>query len=770
MNQIIFDREATEWNEALPIGNGFLGAMIFGGADMERIQVNEDSVWSGGFLERTNPDAKEALPEIRRLLLEEKVEAAEQLVKQSMFGTYPHMRHYQTLGDIWIDFSCGKQRALLTRDENHMPHFAFMCPEVEQYRRVLNLESGMGEVQYTKGERKYYREFFASNPDMVMVYRMESSVQGGISCDISLTRKDNRRGRGSSYCDGVEVVDNRIIRLFGQQGGANGIGFELAVLVQTSGGSKKRMGSHIVVDAADQVTIYITARTTYRSEEPKKWCMETLNNAEKKNFEQVKLDHIADYQSYYTRTYLDLKEDPEKVNMTTKQRLEQMREGGTDTGLVNTYFNFAKYLLISSSREHSLPANLQGIWNADFEPMWGSKYTININIQMNYWLAEKCGMPELHMPLLEHLEKMRIHGQDVAREMYGARGFCCHHNTDIWGDCAPQDNNTQATIWPMGGAWLCLHIIEHACYTRDGEFIERFYPVLRDCVLFFLDYMFQDSEGCWVTGPSCSPENIYITEQNEYGSVCVGPTMDNEILRELFTGYLKMVEEWNLPKDLNTEVEEKLQGLRPLKIGKYGQIQEWQKDYEEAEIGHRHISQLFALYPGSGVLEEEKPQLREAARCTLERRLKNGGGHTGWSKAWIILFYARLLDAEESWKNMEELLKKATMDNLFDNHPPFQIDGNFGGACGILEMLVQDFEEKILLLPALPSKLEDGKLYGIHTKCGGILNLEWKQGTLSKWQIQAKRKLSTMIVCGDRGPYYINLNEGEIFYRNYEED
>ena len=740
MNEIWFRKEAEEWTEALPIGNGFLGAMVFGRTSVERIQVNEDSVWSGGYMERLNPDAKGLLDEVRQLLMQGRVQEAELLASRSMYAVYPHMRHYQTLGDVWIDFFNTRGRQTVKKKENGTSFVEYESPVFEEYRRSLNLEDAVGNIVYTAEKGAVKREFFASSPAGVLVYRMCAEEDEALDFEVSLTRKDNRSGRGSSFCDGTMAVGDDTIRLYGKNGGNDGIAFEMAVRIASVGGRQYRMGSHIIVEGAKEAVLYITGRTTYRSKDPAAWCMETLEKAAGLPYEELKMQHLEDYHSLYNSCVLELDEEEELEQLSIPERLARMRTGKEDVGLVNLHYNFGRYLLISSSRENSLPANLQGIWNEDFEPAWGSKYTININIQMNYWMAEKTGLSRLHMPLLEHLKTMRPHGQETAEKMYGARGFCCHHNTDIWGDCAPQDSHVSATIWPMGGAWLCLHIIEHYLYTKDRVFMEEFYGILRDSVQFFADYMVQDEQGHWITGPSSSPENIYMNEQGECGCLCMGPAMDSEILRELFSGYLRITEELDRGDGLEAEVKMRLEGLPPVKIGKYGQIQEWRKDYEEMEIGHRHISQLFALYPAAQIRPDKTPELARAARHTLERRLSHGGGHTGWSKAWIILFYARLGDGEKAWKNQRELLADATLDNLFNTHPPFQIDGNFGGACGLLEMLVQDFEDTVYLLPALPQALKNGKVRGIRLKCGCILDLEWRDAKITEIRLLGLRE------------------------------
>ena len=403
-----------------------------------------------------------------------------------MYATYPHMRHYQTLGDVWIDFYKQRGKTIFKKDQGGLLSVQHESVEVQTYNRELDISRAVGKIQYESEKGKYEREFFASNPDHIIVYQMKSTDGELLNFDLSLTRKDNRSGRGSSFCDGTEVLDGNKIRLYGKQGGDHGIAFELLVQVRTKNGKISRMGSHLLVEDAKEATLFITARTSFRSEHPLQWCMDVLSNAEKESYGTLQERHIKDYLSYYEKSNLKLNCKDSYEHLTTPERLEQMRNGIEDIELINTYYNFARYLLISSSREGSLPSNLQGIWNEEFEPMWGSKYTININIEMNYWIAEKTGLSKLHMPLLEHLQRMYPHGKDVAEKMYGIDGFCCHHNTDIWGDCAPQDNHVSSTLWPMGGAWFCLHLIEHYKYTKDREFLKEYYGILKDAVKFFL--------------------------------------------------------------------------------------------------------------------------------------------------------------------------------------------------------------------------------------------------------------------------------------------
>lgn len=734
MSEVVFESPAREWNDAFPIGNGFLGGMVFGGVAHERIQVNEDTVWSGGPLERVNPDCRAHLDEIRALLFDGKIAQAERLAARAMYGTYLHPRHYQTLGDVWIDFE--------SADDS--------C-KMGEYLRALDLNEAVGRIS-CGGSAGETRTFFASNPAHVLAYRIDAASGETLSFDVRATRKDNRPGRGSSYCDGCMALDASTIRLWGTNGGRDGISFELLVRVVAEGGTQERMGSRIVVAHASAATVYITGRTSVRSEDAKAWCLDVLDEAAKRPFAELLAEHVNDYRSLFDRCTLRLGPENEadpKALLSTPARLQALRAGETDLGLVSTYFDFGRYLLISSSRAGSMPANLQGVWNGEFEPAWGSKYTININIQMNYWLAEQTGLGELQLQLFEHMRRMLPRGQEVARKMYGARGYCCHHNTDIWGDCAPADANRSATPWPLGAAWLSLHIVEHYRYTKSKAFLDEYLNLLREAVLFLVDYLVQDPDGRWVCGPSSSPENTYRTATGAEGNLCMGPSMDTQIVRELFSGYLEIAEELQLDDALVPILRDRLAGLPPIEVGKLGTIREWAEDYDEVDPGHRHVAHLFALYPGTQIRFDTTPELARAAKATLKRRLSFGGGHTGWSKAWTTLLFARLHDSAAAWENLCGLLANSTMDNLFDTHPPFQIDGNFGGATAVLEMLVQDYGSDVYLLPALPAEIPEGSVRGVRLMSGAVLDMSWSAGKLCDYELEPLRPGSVTLHFGN---------------------
>ena len=719
MKKLIFNKPALQWEEAMPLGNGYLGAMVFGQTQKELICMNEDSLYSGGPIERGNPNTLDHLDEMRTLLLDGKVEEAQKKAPNYFYATTPHPRHYQPLGQVWMEF-------------HHQ--------NVQDYQKVLDLKNSIGSIQYRYNNVEYQRECFISYPNQVFVYKIKASQNQQLNFDLYLTRRDIRPGRSESYVDDIHI-EKDYLYLSGYNGNQkNGISYTMATTVQLKDGCLKKYGSRLVIENATEAIVYVVGRTSYRSHNPFQWCQKQLDKTLLKSYRNLKQDHIRDYQNYFDQLELTLGDHKNENMMSIPERLQKMKEGQIDLDLIETYFHFGRYLLISSSREGSLAANLQGIWNGEFEPPWGSRYTININIQMNYWLAEKTGLSRLHLPLMQLQKIMLPRGQKIAKEMYGCRGTCAHHNTDIWGDCAPADYYVPSTLWPMGSLWLSLHIFEHYQYTHNQEFILEYFPILKENALFFLDYMFKDANGFYATGPSVSPENAYMTQDGQAATVCLSPSMDIQLLREFFTSYLQLLKELN----------EYLEKLPPIQIGKYGQIMEWHEDYDEIEIGHRHISQLFALYPGRHIQYSETPELIEAAYQTLQRRLSHGGGHTGWSCAWIIHFFARLHKGEEAFDTLLKLLKNSTLDNLFDNHPPFQIDGNFGGSNAILEMLIQDYENKVYVLPALSHEMPEGILKGLRLKSGAVLNMSWKDCQVSNIEIIATRPLTIDLLIQDK--------------------
>lgn len=728
MGMLWFDKPAEEWSQALPIGNGRLGAMVSGGGKSEILQLNQDSIWYGGHIDRINPDAKSHLGEVRGLILSGKIPEAENLLRYTFSGTPRSERPYQPLGNVEMTFH-------------------ETGTEISGYRRELALEKGIVTECYTVPERKMYKEYLASYPHGVIALHMEAEGEA-ISLDILLRR--------AKFYDHTGKLDERTIYMDAVLG-AGGVSFLAAVRAQTEEGEVRVLGEHLLVRGAKELTLYIGCETSYYEEDWKRVLQEKLDKACGDGYARVREEHEKDYRALFDRVALELGEGDGKAALAAEElpidrRMEEGREKGFHSDFAALYFQYGRYLLISSSRPGSLPANLQGIWNEEMQPPWDSKFTININTEMNYWPAEICGLSECHLPLFDHLLRMWEKGRETAERMYGCRGFVAHHNTDLWGDCAPQDIYIPATYWVMGGAWLCTHIWLHYAYTQEEAFLKRMYPLLKDAVLFFHDYLIE-VDGKLATCPSVSPENTYILPSGVRGCVCAGSSMDNQILRDLMEGYLKASHVLGIQDEVTGKTCEILQRLPGTKVGKYGQIMEWMEDYDEAQPGHRHISQLYALHPSHQITVDKTPELAEAASRTLERRLAHGGGHTGWSCAWIVNLYSRLGDGEKAYRNLQKLWSQSTFPNLMDTHPrgnghTFQIDGNLGAAAAIAEMLVQSDEDRVLLLPALPAQWTKGRVAGIALWGGGRIDLDWEGGRLVSCRVRSDRPMETTLVYG----------------------
>ena len=733
-----YRQPARNWNEALPIGNGSLGAMIFGGTAEERLQLNEDTLWTGGPHDYNRKDAHMHLQTVRDLILDGKPKDAEDLLNQQMMGNPNFIQAYQPMADLSITF-----------DGHESP---------QNYQRELDIANAVARVSYTIDGVEYRRHYFASYPDQMIVGCFEAGTPGKLDLRFSFSTPQpggvftwsDYDGNGFSVMDFSGHLKSRERQDLCGPWDGDGLAFGGRLQLHVKGGSVVSDGSELVVTGADTIVFRFTAATSYVSADDVSANVEERLNqrlplTKGKEYGQLLADHVADYRELFDRVHLELP-TADKLSEPTDIRIRNYKDGN-DVALAALLFQYGRYLLISCSRPGSQPANLQGVWNNDLVPAWGSKYTININTEMNYWLAEVTNLSELNEPLFELIKDLVPKGRETAKAYYDAPGWVAHHNTDLWRNCAPVDF-ARCGFWPMSSAWLCTHMWEHYQYSGDKEFLANAYPIMREACEFYLDFLMPhpDNPELLVTCPSHSPE---------HGGLTVAATMDNQILRDLFGQTMETAGILEIEDPMIEDIGSARDRLPPYKIGRLGQLQEWLEDVDDPENKHRHVSHLWGVYP-SAQISTQTPELLEAARKSLEFR---GDQATGWSIAWKLNLWARFRDGDRALKVLGNLLvpqegnSAGLYVNMFDAHPPFQIDGNLGATAGITEMLMQSHETtadgvRILdLLPALPSKWDRGRVIGIRARGGFTVDLAWENNALTEAKITAAYDGELLLRC-----------------------